>query len=87
MNLVQILIVLVKYVSYFSTHFTSDRGGTMHSRSVKVSPTLSSIKHVETAGNDYAVIMALHEAPPCPGSVVFKQNRFKSVWFLVNIGK
>ena len=29
----------------------------MSSISVKVSPTLFSIKHVVTAGNDYAVIM------------------------------
>ena len=63
------------------------KGGTMRSRSVKVSPTLFSIKHVVTAGHDYAVIMPLREALTCAGSVVFMQNRFNSVWFLVNIEK
>ena len=59
----------------------------MRSRSVKVSPTLFSIKHVVKAGHDYAVIMPLREALTCAGSEVFMQNRFNLVWFLVNIGK
>ena len=61
--------------------------GKLRSRSVKVSPTLFSIKHVVTAGHDYAVIVPLSEALTCAGSVVFLQNRFNSVWFVVNIGK
>ena len=52
--------------------------GTMCSQSVKVSQTLSSIKHVVTAGDDYAVIMQLREALTRAGSVVFKQSRFNS---------
>ena len=54
------------------------KGGTMCSRSAKVSPTLFSIKHVVTTGDDYAVIMQLREALTCAGSEVFKQNRFNS---------
>ena len=59
----------------------------MRSRSVKVLPTLFSIEHVVTAGHDYAVIMPLREALTCAGSLVFMENRFNSVWFLINIGK
>ena len=59
----------------------------MCSRGVKVSPTLFSIKHVVTAGHDYAVIMQLREALTGAGSMVFKQNHFNSALFLVNIGK
>ena len=51
----------------------------MCSGSVKVSPTLFSIKHVVTAGHDYAVIMPLREALTCTGSVAFMQIQFSLV--------
>ena len=52
----------------------------MRSRSVKVSPMLFSIKHVVTAGHDYAVIMPFREALTCAGSVVFMLEKMNTLW-------